>query len=417
MRDEKAGSLRVLGRLLAGHTPGPDVDWAAIVGLARLHGLSALLYWRLSEQGGAGEGETRRGGDGEEGCGGLVVVSPGELEALQRDFYAAAAQVMVAERQLAQVLAALATAGVPTLVVKGAAMGALYPDPALRTYGDLDVLVPATQLDEAEKTLSRLGYRHTGPKEWWLKQLQHLPPMMRSDGSLPVEVHWRLDEEGSLGHLPSGDLWARAVPWSVDGQAALRLEVIDAVLHLCRHAVVQHRADLALRPLCDLAYGVEGWGEAEWEALARRARVNDLGRPVYLMLSLAEQVLGLAVPEQAMAALRPPEPVPDNLVEQLLDRQSALATRVPMAVVRARAQATTWARVRHFLWHLFLPRDGMEAVYGVPADSPRIWLTYLWRPVDLLRRYGRSAWGALRGDPAARAAWDREAWLERWLRG
>jgi hypothetical protein len=59
----------------------------------------------------------------------------------------------------------------------------------------------------------------------------------------------------------------------------------------------------------------------------------------------------------------------------------------------------------------------MAVVYGRPVHSPRIWLAYLWRPVDLLRRYGRAAWGALRGEPAARAAWDREAWLERWLRG
>jgi hypothetical protein len=66
---------------------------------------------------------------------------------------------MVAERQLAQVLAALAGAGLPALVVKGAAAGAFYPDPALRAYGDLDVLVPRTQVDQAEVALNGLGYR------------------------------------------------------------------------------------------------------------------------------------------------------------------------------------------------------------------------------------------------------------------
>jgi hypothetical protein len=47
---------------------------------------------------------------------------------------------------------------------------------------------------------------------------------------------------------------------------------------------------------------------------------------------------------------------------------------------QAGAKGTPLARLCHFLWHLFLPRDGMAVVYGVPADSPRIWLTYLWRP-------------------------------------
>jgi hypothetical protein len=53
----------------------------------------------------------------------------------------------------------------------------------------------------------------------------------------------------------------------------------------------------------------------------------------------------------------------------------------------------------------------------MPADSPRIWLAYLWRPIDLLKRYGLSAWQTLRGEREARAAWQREVWLERWLRG
>jgi hypothetical protein len=64
-------------------------------------------------------------------------------------------------------------------------------------------------------------------------------------------------------------------------EAALRLEAVDAMLHLCRHAVVQHRAHLGLRPLCDLAQVVHGWGSGEWEELARRAVAYGLARPVY----------------------------------------------------------------------------------------------------------------------------------------
>jgi hypothetical protein len=60
---------------------------------------------------------------------------------------------------LARALWALNGAGVPALVVKGAAAGAFYPDPALRAYGDLDVLVPRAQVNQAEVALNRLGYR------------------------------------------------------------------------------------------------------------------------------------------------------------------------------------------------------------------------------------------------------------------
>jgi hypothetical protein len=301
-------------------------------------------------------------------------------------------------------------------VIKGAAVGACYPDPGLRAFGDLDLLVPQVQLELSEKALNRLGYSCSGPKAWWSDHHYHLPPMVSDKGWLVVEVHWRLDDEGAVGRLPAEDLWARALPWSVAGQPALRLEPVDTALHLCCHAVVQHRARLGLRPLCDLVQVTDGWGQDAWDALAQRAMAYGLARPVYLMSVLAEQILGLNVPEVVMAALQPEHGalLPEGLAGTLLKLDASTA-QVPVAAVQAGAQGTLAARLRFFLWHLFLPRDGMAVVYNIPADSPRIWLAYLWRPLHLLRRHGRSTWGALRGERRALEAWQRESWLERWL--
>lgn len=402
LREGGGDGLRALGRLLMGLRPSPGLDWEAIEGLAWRHGLAALMYWRLDES--------------EDGWDGVPEVI---RDGLRDAFYAAAARAMVAERLLAEALKVLAAAEVPVLLVKGAALGAFYPDPALRAYGDFDIMVSQAQLDRVEQVLNGLGYRCYSPKAWWSKQHQHMPPMVSGDGWLMVEVHWRLDREEVLGRLPAEDLWARAVPWSVAGQPALQLEIVDAALHLCRHAVVQHRLRLGLRPLCDLAQVTGGWDQAEWQVLSRRAMRYGLERSVYLMLVLAEQVLGLAVPPHVMSALRPfhGESVPEDLGENLLHLGDSQTLSVPVAAVQAGAKGTRRAQLRHLLWHLFLPRDGMAVVYDVPADSPRIWLMYLRRPADLLRRYGRSAWDALRGEGAARAAWAREVWLERWLRG
>jgi hypothetical protein len=150
------------------------------------------------------------------------------------------------------------------------------------------------------------------------------------------------------------------------------------------------------------------------------------------MLTLAIQLLGLAVPGEVLSALRPPgsTPLPPNLAALLLEstdpRQPGQRIDVPAAIVQAGAETTLMGKLRRLLWHLFLPREGMAVIYRIPADSPRIWLTYLRRPVDLLRRYGGTVWATLggfatrgssaRGQQAARIAWEREAWLERWLR-
>lgn len=417
MSDVSEG-LQVLSLLLTGrhvHTvePDPATNWAVVGDLARQHGVSSLLYWQAGRD------------------------IPAELrDGLQRDFYVAAARAMVAERRLASVLKALEATSVPALVLKGAAIAAWYPDPALRPYGDLDVLVPRTQLDEAVEALEGLGYHCTYSRAWSLEYGYDVP-MASDDGLSVVELHWRLDYPEGVGRLPLKDLWERAVPCTLGEQAGLQvaglqLEAVDMVLHLCAHATIKHRARLGLRPLCDLAQITQEWESAEWKTLARRASFYGLARPVYLMLTLAIQVLGLPAPVEVMSALLPPgsTPLPSNLAALLLESKHLKWRRqridVPVAIVQAGAEATLMGKLRRLLWHLFLPREGMAVIYRIPADSPRIWLTYLRRPVDLLRRYGGTVWATLGGcatrgystpgQQTARMAWEQEAWLQQWLR-
>jgi hypothetical protein len=340
------------------------------------------------------------------------------MEELRQDLHAAAVHGMLAESQLAAVLGALTAAEVPAMVVKGAALGIFYPDPALRLYGDLDIMVPAAQLDMAEQALNGLGYHGFASKAWWLDRFHHLPPMVSESAALLVELHWRLDYQEEKGRLPTDDLWARAIPWRVQDQPALRLDAVDTLLHLCRHAVVQHRVAGSFRYLCDLAQITEGWRQAEWETLGQRALDYELARPVYLMLVLAEQSLSLTMPAEVVSLLRPAGsvPEPDELMRRLMSSDGATSARVSVGAVQAATEGPFVARLQHLMGSLFLPRAGMAMVYDLPADSPRIWLAYLWRPIDLLRRYGLSAWRALRGERGAQAAWQREVWLERWLR-
>jgi len=280
-------------------------------------------------------------------------------------------------------------------------------------------MVQRHRLDAAEQALNALGYRCFASKGWWLQRFHHLPPMVNDAGGLLVELHWRLDYEEEKGRLPAGDLWARAVPWMVRDQPALRLDAVDATLYLCRHAVVQHRVHGAFRSLCDLVQLTRGWSEAEWGTLSRRAQRYGLTRPVYLMLTLGKETLDLAVPAATLSALRPSSSFPqaEELVQFLIGLSDAVSTQVSAGAVHAAADNSLAARLNHLLHSLFLPRDAMAMVYGIPPGSPRILLAYLWRPIDLLGRYGLSALRMLRGERVARAAWQREVWLERWLRG
>ena len=388
-----------LGRLLAGRPSREDPAWDFVVPLAREHGLSPLLYWCAAHA-----------------PAGAVV--PAELlQQLKNDFYSAVRQTMLAERQLAELLAALGQAGVPTLVLKGSAAGAFYPDPALRVYSDLDFLVPSSKVLEAERVLHALGYRSPLSTAWWQEQFQHLAPMTRARDELCVEVHWSLASgNGNAGFLPAKDVWERGVPWRVGpgaGQPTLRLDDVDTVLHLCYHAAVQHRLYLGLRPLSDLAQVVSGWDQDHWLALMGRARAYGLQRPVDLVLALAARWLSLDLPREVTTSWEPLAPMLDGLLARLAFPEAG----GPTALVVAGAAPGLGARLRHLLWHLFLPREGMAVTYGIPARSPIIWLAYAWRPFDLLRKHGGTMWRVLRGEGTARSAWTADVWLERWRQG
>ena len=338
------------------------------------------------------------------------------LEELRNDFYCAVARTMLAERQFAELLAALDEAKVPALVLKGAATGAFYPDPGLRAYTDLDFLVRDEQVGRAETVLRDLGYVPHPSPSWWQDHFQHLPPMARPDGGLSVEVHWRTGPREGVGCLPVHDLWARGVSWSLGpgtAQPALRLDDVDTALHLCQHAAIQHRLRVGLRPLCDLAQVVAGWDRGRWLTLSSRARAYGLDRAVDLVLALADRWLSLDPPPDIARAWQPLAPLLDAWLARLAYPEAG----APAAMIVAGSATGHGARLRHLLRHLFLPRQGMALLYGIPARSPLIWLAYARRPIDLLRKHGEAMWHVLRGKEAARAAWNSEVWLERWLHG
>jgi hypothetical protein len=137
------------------------------------------------------------------------------------------------------------------------------------------------------------------------------------------------------------------------------------------------------------------------------------------MLVLAGQMLNLAVPAEILLDLSPPGdvPEPDELMRLLMRSYGSAPAPVSAGAVQAATEGPLGAQLRHIAGSLFLPREGMATIYRIRANSPWIWLAYLWRPVDLLWRYGLSTWRALRGERGARAVWQREVWLERWLRG
>jgi len=212
---------------------------------------------------------------------------------------AACQRAMLFATATALVTGTLHDAGIRSVALKGSALAEeLYGDAALRAYDDIDVLVPAADLDRAVEAVGELG---------WSVELQpprdgELPRLHRSvhdrRGALPeLELHWRVHwYEGRF----AGDLLDRCE--AVDG--ARRPQPLDQLAALLLFYARDGFAGLHLA--ADIAAWWDRYGSPSvlpaLQALA--ARHPELGEPWRASLAVAAGVAGLPT-GRIPPALRP----------------------------------------------------------------------------------------------------------------
>ena len=114
---------------------------------------------------------------------------------------------MLLRRQAAEIAAALAADGVPAMVLKGPEFAdRLYPQPAVRVFSDIDLLIPKTAGAAAEAVMRRLGYEPAASSmkydEGYGERGWRRP---KSPGGL-VEIHWNLVNSPTLRRMVSVEL-------------------------------------------------------------------------------------------------------------------------------------------------------------------------------------------------------------------
>ncbi|CAN5190501.1 hypothetical protein BH24ACT1_BH24ACT1_09330 [soil metagenome] len=147
---------------------------------------------------------------------------------------------VVLERLLLDVVALLSGAAVDHRVLKGSAFAHLvYPDPAQRPFGDVDVLVPASRFDVAVTTLVDAGYTRERPQRrpGFDRRFVKSVTLTSPDG-LPVDLHRTL-AAGRFGlTLAADDLFAASSALMLAGQTLSALAPEDRFLHACYHAAL-----------------------------------------------------------------------------------------------------------------------------------------------------------------------------------
>lgn len=199
------------------------------------------------------------------------------------------------ERVLCDAAAVLHGAGIEYRALKGPILShTVYRDPSLRSFGDVDLLVPGASFDAAIAALKPLGFerRFVEPRDGFDARFSKGACVERADG-MEVDLHRTL-APGAFGVLLArADLFARA-PRVVEiaGTAINGLDRELAFIHACFHAALGNDPP-RLVPLRDVAELLVGGFDAD--AIIDIMTATKCETVVQRALDLVERELGLAL--------------------------------------------------------------------------------------------------------------------------
>ena len=252
------------------------------------------------------------------------------------------------------VLEELQTAGIQTMLLKGAALSVLcYASPGLRPMEDFDVLVPTGQVNEAIRVLEQLGWNAQRP---WpgLVTAGYLCTRhahnFRDAENQALDLHWHVLHECRAPGADD-DFWAGAVPMMLHGVPTRALNPADQLLHCCVHGSTWN----ALSPMRWAADAVmllrKPYAPLDWDRFVAQARKRQLVLPVLGALNFLAG-LDVAVPPEVI-------------------------TQLETAPVSTLQHAACYSRARCF---------------GTLGWWPALWYGYLlWSPLHNGRRLGQQA--------------------------
>jgi hypothetical protein len=164
--------------------------------------------------------------------------------------------------------------GGPAMVLKGPEVAARYPDPTLRGYGDIDLLVP--DAEEAQQALLAAGFELVGDPELYV-DIHHLRPVLANGVPLAVEVHSRPKWLEPLARPSTQMLFEVAQPSATGVAGILAPSPAQQALLLAVHSWA-HEPLRRLRDMIDVAAVAAAADRSEIEALAREWGVERIWR-------------------------------------------------------------------------------------------------------------------------------------------
>lgn len=348
------------------------VNWPLVLALGWRHALLPLLHLHLGEAA-------------------PDLVPPAVLEELRARAAEAAHAGLRLTAALLRLLDRMDAAGVRALPYKGPVLAVVaYGSVGLRSFSDLDVLVPLPELDRAAGVLEAEGYRpryrFTPRQDAAFRRVDGDYPWEHPETGVRVELHARVSS-GRFG-VPLGteELWARAGRVPLGGRSIPALSREDLLLVLAVHGC-KHRWE-RLEWICGVAELLRARDEPDWSVLLGRARELGAERMLLLALALARDLLDAPLPPGVsvrVAADPGAAALAAEAAQGLFGRPDPSPTAGNL-LFNLRAQQGWPERLRYAARWLVVPTP--EDWKSLPLPDPLFPAYSALRPLRLAARYG-----------------------------
>ncbi len=346
------------------------LDWDALSDAAEYHGLAPILYRTLDAA-----------------CPDLV---PENVASRLRDAYRdSARRNLIFTARLFALLDAFEAEGIAAVPLKGPVLAeSLYPDPVLRPFSDLDLLVRKQDVPAALRVLTREGYRlspHFARLRFDTLLSLNFELVFHQEGMPRVDLQWETAPADYPFRFDVEILWRSLGRARIAGREVSNLSPEVLLLFLCVHGAKHLWSRLQwLGDVARLAHT-----QPDWAGALDLATKAGCVRPLLLGSLLAHELLEAPVPEAVVERARAAQAV------QSRARQVALRlNRIPpvepesleVTAFNVRLAERAWDKVRHLSAMLKAPTEADLESFALPENL--FFLYYPLRAARLVQKYG-----------------------------
>src|SRR5229473_3431646 len=206
--------------------------------------------------------------------------------------------------ELFRILDRFTSEGIGALTVKGPVLAVqAYGDPAMRAYGDLDLLVRQRDIRRATELMSAAGYAPAVPLS--AIDAGKIPGQYlfsKPDSKLIVELHNDLTLRYFPRKLPLEEFFARQIRVRVDSHDVSALSLGDELVLICIHGAKHFWERLMW--IADVAALISRQTAINWERVADSAKAVGAERMLHTGLRLASDLLKAQLPRKVQAAVQ-----------------------------------------------------------------------------------------------------------------